>query len=126
MDQRHGRQSRLADVGSAGQQRIAAATVVVRCEGLAGEVATRYLAGAGVGSLRVPSQALAAIARSVDPAIRVELAPGDDVRPEQPGDDVRPEQPGDDLDFRDPAARELALGAREALRALRAVLEGAS
>jgi hypothetical protein len=116
---RHGRQSRLADVGATGQQRIAAATVEVRSEGLAGEVATRYLAGAGVGSLRVPSPAFAAVARSVDPAIRVEVSTS-------AGREGNGEEPHEDPDFRDPGARDLARGAREALHALRKILGGAS
>jgi hypothetical protein len=117
---RHGRQSRLADVGAAGQQRIAAATVEVRSEGLAGEVATRYLAGAGVGALHVPSPALAAVARAVDPAVRVEVtgAPA--------GHEASRDEPCDDPAFRDPGARDLARGAREALHALRKILGGAS
>jgi hypothetical protein len=118
---RHGRQSRLADVGLAGQKRIAEATVEVRSDGLAGEVATRYLAGAGVGSLRVPSPALAAIARSVDPAVRVEAVSRAGTRAGEPSIAADHEPP-----FRDPSAGDLARGAREALRALRAVLEGAS
>jgi hypothetical protein len=116
---RHGRQSRLADVGAAGQQRIAAATVEIRSEGLAGEVATRYLAGAGVGALRVPSAALVAVARAVDPAVRAEVIGA-------PAGRAGSEEPQDDPDFRDPSARELARGAREALHALRAILGGAS
>ena len=117
---RHGRQSRLVDVGAPGQQRIAAATVEVRSEGLAGEVATRYLAGAGVGALRVPSPAFAAAARSVDPAVRVEVVVA------SAGREEAREAPQEDPDFRDPSARELARGAREALHALRKILGGAS
>jgi hypothetical protein len=117
---RHGRQSRLADVGAPGQQRIAAATVEVRSEGLAGEVATRYLAGAGVGALRVLSPALAAVARSVDPAVRVEVVGA------AAGGAGGREEAHEDPHFRDPVARDLARGAREALHALRKILGGAS
>ncbi len=111
---RHDRQARLAEVGFAGQARIAAATVVVGGRGLAAEVATRYLAGAGVGLLRVGDAALADVAASIDPAVRVEVGAG----PRDPGRDA-PE-------LRDPTAREAARGAREALRALQSVLEGES
>jgi hypothetical protein len=115
---RHDRQARLADVGAAGQGRIAAATVEVRTEGLAGEVATRYLAGAGVGELCVRDRALAAAALSIDPSLRVEV------------DGARcalAEAPGDAADgVRDPRARAVARGAREALLALRGILEDAS
>ena len=107
---RHGRQSRLAEIGAEGQERIAAATAEVRSGGLAGEVATRYLAGAGIGALRVRDPALAPIAAAVDPAVRVEVAAG------------APESPGPDPFFRDPAAAALARGAREALREIQRAL----
>ena len=118
---RHGRQTRLAEVGRAGQARIVASTVYVRVDGLAAEVATRYLVGAGVGCVRVRDPALAAVAAAIDPAVRVEV----EERPAggglaAPGDD------GHARDFRDPGAREVALGAREALRALRAAIGCAS
>ena len=115
---RHGRQIRLAEVGSAGQKRILEATVDVAVGGLAAEVAARYLAGAGVGCLRVRSTALAAAATSVDPAVRVEVDSGSG----REDGEVRPGS----HDFHDPVAREVADGARAALRALRAVLEGDS
>jgi hypothetical protein len=125
---RHGRQTRLAEVGAAGQARIVAATIDVPMDGLSGEVAARYLAGAGVGCVRVRSSAIAAAARSVDPAVRVEIAT--DTSGEGPRDDRRglgsSSSRDPPLDLRDAVARDLALGARAALRALRAVLEGAS
>jgi hypothetical protein len=111
---RHDRQARLGDVGPAGQARIAAATVTVTGDGFAAEVATRYLAGAGVGRLRVRDGALARVAVAIDPAVRVEIAA------------VDAGSPSDGSDFRDAVAREAARGARDALRALRRVLEGAS
>jgi hypothetical protein len=110
---RHGRQTRLAEVGSAGQARIASSTVDVALEGLAGEVATRYLAGAGAGCVRVgPADGarLAAIARSIDPAVRVEVV------------EFRSASHEDGLELRHPGARDVALGARLALRALRGAL----
>jgi hypothetical protein len=111
---RHDRQSRLAEVGSAGQARIGAATVDVRLEGLAAEIATRYLAGAGVGRLRVRDRALADVATSIDPGVRVDV-----VAPGAAHSDAVPA-------LRDPEAREAARGAREALRVLRSLVEGAS
>jgi|HubBroStandDraft_6_1064221.scaffolds.fasta_scaffold1588574_2 hypothetical protein len=113
---RHDRQARLAEIGSAGQARIAAASVEIRSEGLAAEVATRYLAGAGVRELRVHDCVLAAAANAIDPAVCAVV----DV--EMPttasGDEAS-------LEFRDPSAREAARGAREALQALRGLIEGA-
>jgi len=112
---RHDRQARLAEVGSAGQRRIQIATAEVQTDGLAAEVATRYLAGAGVGCLRVSDGALAAAAASIDPAVRVEVGA------------ARAAASTEELfALRDPSAREAARGAREALRVLRAILEGAS
>jgi hypothetical protein len=109
---RHGRQDRLAEVGSQGQARIAAATADVRLTGLAGEVATRYLAGAGVGRLRVREAGLVAVASAVDPAVRVEVVDAGVSAGAFAGDP-----------FRDPAAAAVAHGAREALRILRGILE---
>ena|SRR5450432_1300723 len=122
---RHDRQARLAEIGAAGQSAIAAATVDVETDGLAAEVAARYLAGAGVGCLRVSDRAVAAAAGSIDPAVRVEIVAGGHARPSSDG---APVTATDDpsLALRDPCAREVARGAREALRALRCILEGAS
>jgi hypothetical protein len=120
---RHDRQSRLTEVGSSGQERIAAAAVEVQTGGLAAEVATRYLAGAGVGRLLVGERRLSAVAKSIDAAVHV------DVRADGAPDSGRTGDAGglgrDEalFEFRDPAARDVARGAREALRALRAVLE---
>jgi hypothetical protein len=109
---RHTRQARLAEVGARGQERIARACAEVPFEGFAGEVAARYLAGAGVGALRVREPWLAAAARAVDPAVNVEVAAT--VVPPGPFD------PG----LRHEAARELARGARWALEVLRGAVEG--
>ncbi len=117
---RHDRQSRLADVGASGQARIAAATVEVRADGLAGEVAARYLAGSGVGCLRVRDGGLAAAAAATDPSVRVEVS--EVPAPAAPGSASTDESSG----FRDPSARDVARGAREALRTLRGLLEGRS
>jgi hypothetical protein len=72
---RHGRQMRLAEVGEVGQKRLAAAQITVAADGLAGEVAVRYLAGAGVGRLSVKTLALSSAAKSVDPAVHVSVDP---------------------------------------------------
>jgi hypothetical protein len=95
-----------------GQERIATAAVTVPLDGVAGEVAARYLAGAGVGSLRVRSAAAGAAARAIDARVRVEVVPG-----------IEPAQ-GADLPLEDPAAGDVARGALFALRALREALGG--
>lgn len=112
---RHGRQTQLVEIGSAGQERIAESTAVVRGEGLAAEVATRYLAGAGVRCIRVREPALAVVAASIDPAVRVEID-------ERAAESEAPRSASVAHDFRDAAARHVALGAREALHALRTAL----
>jgi hypothetical protein len=108
---RHARQTTLGEVGAAGQARIEDARAEVRLDGFAARVAVRYLAGAGVGCLRVQNEGLAALARTVDPKVRIEI----DATLASAGD----EEP---LGARDPAARELARGAHCALRALRSAL----
>jgi hypothetical protein len=112
---RHGRQDRLAEVGSRGQSRIAASTADVRLPGLAGEVAARYLAGAGVGHLRVCEAGQVDAARAVDPSVRVELVG------ESAGEGASTGEGAGDGP-RDPSAAAVARGAREALRALRGIL----
>jgi hypothetical protein len=109
---RHTRQSRLAEVGARGQERIRQACVEVPFEGFAGEIAARYLAGAGVGALRVRDPSLAAAARDIDPAVNVEVAPALAARG------------GWDPELQHHAARELARGARWALDVLRGAVEG--
>ncbi|MGO9838493.1 MAG: hypothetical protein ACLP1X_30295 [Polyangiaceae bacterium] len=112
---RHGRQIALAEVGVAGQARIEATRVNLALEGLAAQVAVRYLAGAGVGCLRVPDELLAQAARSVEPNARVEIATAlvADSEPEP-------------LSLRDPVARDLARGAHFALRVLRSAIRTTS
>lgn len=104
---------RLAEVGAAGQARIASALARVAGDGPAAVVAARYLAGAGVGRIVVRSDALAVAAARVDGAVRSEIDP---LLPAETGDDA--------FDLRDPAARVVASGARSALRTLRGILEG--
>jgi hypothetical protein len=110
---RHSRQTRLVGVGEDGQARLGAADVVVTEPGLAGWVMARYLAGAGVGALTVADADHEAAARAVDDAVVVRRG-----NPSEPG-------PDDDLDDLDPAAREVARGARAAVRAMKAILSTA-
>ena len=50
---RFARQLALPEIGPAGQERLAAARAAIVGEGLAAETAARYLAAAGVGTLRL-------------------------------------------------------------------------
>jgi len=92
---RYTRQERLAEIGRTGQARIASARVELRLNGLAAQVAAKYLAGAGVESVQV--------------------------KPCVSDDD----QGVDALGMRDPVARDLARGAQAALRAIHEALRGA-
>jgi hypothetical protein len=112
---RHVRQVRLKEVGTEGQARIARAVVDVRLDGLAADVAVRYLAGAGVAGVRVRSSAVAEGGRAIAPRIRVDVDPTLALDVEEGG-----------FDLRDPAPCDLARGAHAALRALRAALDGPS
>jgi hypothetical protein len=103
---------RLAGVGEVGQKRLAAARVDVAADGYVGDVAVRYLAGAGCGYLRVKNPALAAVARAIDPAVRVAVDPT-----------VAVQGPSALYPWRHRAASELATGAHLALRVLRDILE---
>jgi molybdopterin/thiamine biosynthesis adenylyltransferase len=110
---RHARQARLAGVGAEGQARIGRASVDVRLDGFAADVAARYLAGAGVGCVRVRAEDLAEGARAIDAGVRVEVDPSLGIE-------------ADTVDLEDPGARDLARGALHALRAIRAAIEGSS
>ena len=112
---RHTRQIRLADVGPEGQRRIARAVVDVPGQGLAAEVAARYLAGAGVAALRVQDGAVAAAARGVDSAVRITIDPA------LPGADETAAAEAL-AHLADPAARAVAEGSLLALAALRLAL----
>jgi hypothetical protein len=116
---RHSRQIRLPEVGTSGQGRIARAAIDVRLDGPAADVAARYLSGAGVACVRVRDATLARGARALAPAVRVEEDPRIDV-------DVDVDVDGGAFDLRDTACRDLMRGARFALGALRAALEGRS
>jgi hypothetical protein len=105
---RHGRQARLAEVGPEGQERVARSEATVSLEGLAGVVAVRYLAGAGVRRLRVSSEAVAKHARAVDPSVATEI----DAGLVDPGGASR-------FGLRDATADAVARGAHAALSELR-------
>jgi len=108
---RHARQAALDEVGAAGQRRIAAARAEVPLDGLAAQVAVRYLVGAGVGCLAVSDERLAGLARAIDPDVRVEIDAS-----------LVADDGAEPLGLRDPVARDLARGAHHALRALRSAL----
>jgi hypothetical protein len=108
--QRHARQMRLAEVGSIGQAAIGRRRVDVCLEGLAADVAVRYLVGAGVGALRVRDAGLAARAAAIDGTVAVEVDP------------TLPAGGPVGYDLADPATREVARGARFALAELKAAL----
>jgi sulfur-carrier protein adenylyltransferase/sulfurtransferase len=108
---RHGRQMRLAGVGPDGQAMIKRARIDVPLNGLAAEVAVRYLAGAGVGLLRVRDPHLVEIAKAIDPSTVVEV----DAR-------IEATDPPAAFGLVDPVSQEVALGAHVALTGLRAVL----
>ena len=112
---RHARQARLQGVGAQGQARIARAVVEVRLDGLPGEVAGRYLAGAGVAAVRVPAASVARAAAEVDGRVRVEVDPALGSAPEGEAAPAGVEHP---------AAAAVARGALLALRALRAAAAG--
>jgi molybdopterin/thiamine biosynthesis adenylyltransferase len=65
---RYSRQLVLADVGGVGQERLRAATLAADSE-----IEALYLAAAGVGTLLVPSSAIAEAVRSLNPHVKTEL-----------------------------------------------------
>jgi hypothetical protein len=122
---RHARQICLIEVGLAGQARLASACAEVRLGSFAGQVAALYLAGAGMGRIRVRDTALAGAVRALDSDARVEVIP--ELEPREDGTSAASPERGlhrvEAFDLVDPAARELAAGALEALRAIRTALE---
>jgi hypothetical protein len=114
---RHARQTRLVGVGREGQARLAATRAEVPLEGLAGDVAARYLAGAGVALVRVRSDATGAGARAIDASVGIEVSP---LLPAELSNE------GAAIGLRDPATQQLAGGALFALRALRVAFQGNS
>jgi hypothetical protein len=91
-DQRYTRQTRLAEVGEAGQLRLAAAPIALATHGEAARVERLYLEAAG-----------AVVREGTDSLDAADRLP---------------------FDVRDPAAREIALGAHAALASLRRVWLG--
>jgi hypothetical protein len=110
---RYTRQVRLAEVGEAGQARLRESELAVRGGGVAGAIEARYLAGAGVGSLRVRDALQEEAARAVDGDVRV--------RVDDRAGALEERSPLDALRM-DPAAYDVAIGAWRALDALREVL----
>jgi hypothetical protein len=111
---RHARQMRLPEIGARGQTRIVGVRVDVAFEGLAAEVAVRYLAGAGIGRVRVRDERLAQVALAIDPSVLVEVDPTLSVAATLGA-----------IDLRDPDARAVARGAHAALLAIRSALKAA-
>jgi molybdopterin/thiamine biosynthesis adenylyltransferase len=68
---RYSRQIVLAEVGGNGQELIGQTTVTAACE-----VEALYLAAAGVGTIIVPSDEIAASVRALNPLVRVEVGNG--------------------------------------------------
>jgi molybdopterin-synthase adenylyltransferase len=77
---RYARQIVLPEVGGTGQEALRAATATATSE-----VEALYLAAAGVGTIVVPSEAVAAAARALNPLVRVDVGnvPAADVSVEQ-------------------------------------------
>jgi hypothetical protein len=124
MSYRHARQLRLAEVGEAGQRRLAESACVVRGHGLAAKIEARYLVGAGVGRLLVPSEEVARSARQLDASadVRIEAAILDSAaRDLEPATATSSEDPEWARSL-SPPARDVALGAHRALSSLRRLL----
>ncbi len=111
MNGRFTRQSRLTEIGARGQAAIEASDVHLGHGGVAGAVAARYLAGAGVRRIHAHDAGAARAAASVDASAVVTL---DSDRAAEP-------LPAAFL-LEDPAARAVAEGAHDALVVLKAVL----
>ena len=114
---RHARQARLTGVGREGQARIERAHADVPLDGLAADVAARYLAGAGVARVRVRSDAAGKGAFAIDRHVAVEV---------DPSLPAEPSGAGPAMGLHDPAAQQVARGAVAALRALRLALQAPS
>jgi hypothetical protein len=69
---RYSRQLVLAEVGGVGQERLRAATLRA-----ADEVEALYLAAAGVGTIEVPSPAIADAVHALNPGVRAFVATSD-------------------------------------------------
>jgi molybdopterin/thiamine biosynthesis adenylyltransferase len=73
---RYSRQIVLADVGGVGQERLRAASLAADSE-----IEALYLAAAGVGTISVPSSAIAEAVRSLNPHVKITLRDADNRRP---------------------------------------------
>ena len=69
---RYSRQILLADVGGVGQERLRAASLAADSE-----IEALYLAAAGVGTISVPSSAIAEAVRSLNPHVKIALRDGE-------------------------------------------------
>lgn len=136
---RHTRQVRLPEVGTEGQERLGQAAVSLASRGLAGEVAVRYVVGAGVGRVSVVQEDLVAVAKRVDGRVQVHRVQGPRIQGPriqgQAGQGHGIERAAEDDDgghsstglplpmgFEDEAPRAVAEGAYEALVCLRNIL----
>ena len=117
-ESRHSRQTKLIEIGDAGQAKIAAASAEVRGSDPAAAIEARYLAGAGVGELRVASDAIAEAARAIDRAVVVVV----DASLTSMPDDDEGEESVAAFGLRDASARAVASGAHRALVRLRRAL----
>ena len=112
---RHSRQVRLVEIGEDGQARLARAVVAVRGAGYAGELEASYLAGAGIGTIRVVDDAQARTVGAMDASVRVERgAPARTLE----------STPLDALEGMDASALDVARGAWRALDTVRRVIAG--
>ncbi len=109
MADRHARQIRLAEVGEEGQARLERASAPITERGVAGETMARYLTAAGIGTLTVDDDTHEQAVRAMSDATGVVRGP------------VGAPAPDGDLDDLHPAARDVARGARGAVRVLRRV-----
>ena len=114
MNGRYARQVKLAEVGEAGQRRIAESGCTVTGHGTAAIVEARYLVGAGFGRVIVEDEEVARSAKEVDASIDVSVAGASGHRSEKAALEA--------FVGLHPAARDVALGAYRALAAIRAVV----
>jgi hypothetical protein len=131
---RHTRQVRLPEVGTEGQERLGQAAVSLASRGLAGEVAVRYVVGAGVGRVTVVQEDLVAVAKRVDGRVQVQPVQGPRIQGKAgQSHGIEPAAEHDDgghsstglplpMGFEDEAPRAVAEGAYEALVCLRNIL----
>jgi hypothetical protein len=110
------RQRLVPEIGDEGQARLATMTGVVSERGLAGEIAARYLACAGLRELRVAEEGAFARARAAACDLAIEIDP---VLLEKGASSTSTLAAPADLDPIDPAPAALLAGALSALRVLK-------